>query len=112
MDAKYTIGHAKYVGSTSPDGYPGAPTFETTVARPSYGWYPLASQVPLGNDDYTQRVISSLAVGVPDPTLYNPGDLVILAGENFVVSQDIRDYRTGPHSPGPGGEVIVERVTG
>lgn len=117
MDALKTIGYRKYNGSMSVDGYPGSPTFtppddQPAVSRPSYGWYPLASAVPTGNDDYMQRVIRSKAVGVPDPTLYAPGDLVILDGVDYVVSEDIRDYRTGPFGEGPGGEVIVERVSG
>jgi hypothetical protein len=112
MQALKTIGHAKYVGSMSADGYPGAPAFEPTEDRASYGWYPLASEVPLGNDDYTQRVISSLVVGVPDVTPYAAGDLVVLDGEDFVVSEDVRDYTTGPFGRGPGGVIIVERVTG
>jgi hypothetical protein len=112
MDAAKTIGHAKYVGSMSTDGYPGSPTFQATVDRPSYGWYPLASEVPIGNDDYSQRVITSLVVGVPDATVYRPGDLVILNGENYVVSEDVRDFTTGPFGIGPGGVVIVEKVSG
>lgn len=112
MQALKTIGHAKYVGSMSEDGYPGSPAFQPTVDRESYGWYPLASEVPLGNDDYTQRVISSLVVGVPDVTPYAPGDLVILNGEDYVVSEDVRDFTTGPFGRGPGGVVIVEKVTG
>ena len=96
MDAAKTIGHAKYVGSMSADGYPGSPTFQPTQDRPSYGWYPLASEVPLGNDDYTQRVITSLVVGVPDVTPYAAGDLVVIAGEDYVVSEDVRDFTTGP----------------
>jgi hypothetical protein len=112
MDALKTVGHAKYVGTMSPDGYPGRPTFEPTVERPSYGWYSLSSEVPLGNDDYTQRVISSLVVGVPDVAPYAAGDLVVIDNENFVVSEDVRDFTTGPFGPGPGGVVIVEKVTG
>lgn len=117
MEALKTIGHRKYVGSMSADGYPGAPAFsppdtDPPNEYPSYGWYPLASEVPLGNDDYTQRVITSLVVGVPDVTPYAAGDLVILAGENYVVSEDVRDYTTGPFGRGPGGVVIVEKVAG
>lgn len=112
MEALKVIGHAKYVGSMSEDGYPGAPTFQETVDRPSYGWYPLASEVPLGNDDYTQRVITSLVVGVPDVTPYAAGDLVVLAGQDYVVSEDVRDYTTGPFGRGPGGVIIVEKVAG
>jgi hypothetical protein len=117
MDAQKTIGHRKYIGSMSADGYPGMPTFSPPDTAPpnqypSYGWYPLASEVPLGNDDYTQRVITSLVVGVPDVKLYAAGDLVILDGENYVVSEDVRDYTTGPFGRGPGGVVIVEKVSG
>ena len=117
MEALKTVGYRKYLGSMSADGYPGSPAFtppddQPAEDRPAYGWYPLASEVPLGNDDYTQRVIASIAVGVPDATIYAPGDLVILDGRDYVVSQDVRDYTTGPFDRGPGGLVIVERVTG
>jgi len=115
--ANKTIGYRKYVGSMSPDGYPGAATFNPPdtsppTGRPAFGWYPQASEIPLGNPDYVQRVIASQVVGVPDPTIYAPGDLVILNGVNYIVSEDIRDFRNGPYSEGPGGEVVVERVTG
>ena len=117
MEALKTIGHRKYIGSMSAGGYPGAPTFDppdTSPAddQPAYGWHPQASSVPLGNPEYTQRVIASMVVGVPDVTLYAPGDLVILNGRDYVVSEDVRDYTNGPFSHGPGGEIIVERVTG
>ena len=117
MDPNKTVGYRRYNGTMSTDGYPGSPTFtppedEDPEARPAYGHYPLSSVVPLGNDEYTQRVIRSEVVGVPDPTIYAPGDLVILDGRDYVVSEDFRDYRNGPNSPGPGGEIIVERVTG
>jgi hypothetical protein len=117
VEALKTIGYRKYNGSMSEDGYPGSPTFtpagdQPAVTRPAYGWYPLASEVPLGNDDYTQRVIKSEVVGVPDPTLYAPGDLVILNGIDYVVSEDVRDFRNGPFDMGPGGVIIVERVSG
>jgi hypothetical protein len=112
MEALKTIGHAKYVGSMSEDGYPGSPTFQAEVARPAYGWYPLASEWPTGNDDYSQRIINSIQVGVPDVAPYAPGDKVTLNGVDYVVSEHPRDYTTGPFGPGPGGTIIVERVTG
>jgi hypothetical protein len=96
----------------SVDGYPGAPAFEPEVIRPAYGWHPQASTVPLGDPTYTQRVIASLVVGVPDVTPYKAGDLVIIGSTNYVVSEDVRDYRNGPFTPGPGGEIVVEKVTG
>jgi hypothetical protein len=124
MEPLKTIGYRQYNGTMSAGGYPGQPTFtppddEDATERPAYGWYPSAgtsgassSQVLLGNIDYIQRIIRSKVVGVPDPSIYFPGDLVILDGVDYVVSEDVRDYRTGPFSPGPGGEIIVERVTG
>lgn len=117
MEPLKTIGHRKFIGSMSANGYPGMPTFsppdtQPPTSRPAYGWYPLASQVPLGNPDYNQRIIASLAVGVPDVTLYGPGDLVVLNGQDYVVSEDVRDYTNGPFSHGPGGEIIVEKVSG
>jgi hypothetical protein len=117
MEARKTVGYRRYNGTLSADGYPGSPTFtppdtDPPESRPAYGWYPLSSTVPTGSDDYMQRVIKSQVVGVPDPVIYAPGDLVILDGVDYVVSEDMRDYRNGPHSEGPGGEVVVERVTG
>ena len=117
MEARYLVGHRKYMGSLTPTGYPGSPTFippedQPPNEYPAYGWYSLTAEWPVGNDDYTQRLIKSLAVGVPDVTLYEPGDLVILDGEDFVVSEDVRDFTKGPFGDGPGGLVIVERVTG
>lgn len=117
MEALKTIGHRKYVGSMSEDGYPGSPHFQPpddqpATEYPSYGWYPLASEVPTGDDDYTQRVIASLVVGVPDVTPYAAGDLIIIGDENYVVSEDVRDFTTGPFGRGPGGVIIVEKVTG
>jgi hypothetical protein len=126
VEPRFGIGHAKYVGSVSADGYPGSPHFEDEVVQRSYGWYPLSAEWPAGNDDYTQRLISSLIVGVPDVLPYSPGDLVVLppvpilfdeavapmVGENFVVSEDVRDFTTGPWGRGPGGTIVVERVKG
>jgi hypothetical protein len=117
MQALKTIGHRAYMGVMSYDGYPGSPTFsppdtEPPHEYPAYGWHPQASDVPLGNDDYSQRVIASMVVGVPDVSLYKAGDLVILNGKDYVVSEDVRDYTNGPFSEGPGGEVVCERVTG
>lgn len=117
MEPRKLIGYRKYNGAFSADGYPGMPTFtppddQPAEERPAYGWAPLVSTVETGNDDYMQRVIRSKTIAVPDPTIYAPGDLVILDGVDYVVSEDVRDYRTGPWEPGPGGEVIVERVSG
>jgi hypothetical protein len=117
MQPLKTIGHRKYIGSMSAKGYPGAPTFsppdtQPPNSRPAYGWHPQASTVPLGNPEFTQRVIASMVVGVPDVTIYAPGDLVILNGKDYIVSEDVRDYTTGPFGTGPGGEIIVESVTG
>jgi hypothetical protein len=117
MEALKVIGYRKYNGSMSADGYPGSPTFtppdtDPPDDRPAYGWYPLTAEWPVGNDDYSQRLIASTAVGVPDATIYAPGDLVILNGIDYVVSEDVRDFTTGPFGPGPGGVIIVEKVTG
>jgi hypothetical protein len=114
VEALKTIGHAKYNGTMSADGYPGSPTFQATVDRPAFGWYPLSAEWPIGNADYSQRLISSIIVGVPgsDLTLYSPGDLVVLDGVDYIVSEDIRDFTKGPWGPGPGGTVVVEKVSG
>lgn len=118
MRASHTIGHRKYMGTMSPDGYPGAPTFsppETDAPNqyPAFGWHAQASDVALGNNDYTQRVIASIVVGVPDVSPFAAGDLVIVDGKDYIVSEDVRDYTSGsPFRPGPGGEIVCERVTG
>jgi hypothetical protein len=117
VEALRVIGYRKYNGTMSVDGYPGSPTFtppddQPPADRNAYGWYPLSAEWPIGNNDYTQRLIASEVVGVPDPTIYAPGDLVILNGVNYIVSEDVRDFRNGPWGPGPGGCIVVEKVTG
>lgn len=106
--------HAAYLGSTDSDGYPTGDGYGTPVQRDSYGWYPLSSQLnPSG--DYDLRVITSKVMLVPDPAVFKPRDQVTLPGNDvYFVSEDVRDYRTGPYSPPAehGGEVVLEKVTG
>lgn len=115
----YAITHAPYTGSTVADGTAGPPQYGTAVNREVYGWYPQASQVPVGNDDVSLRVITSLIVLVPDASVFKAGDRIALPGgdidddaDAFRVSRDVRDYTTGPFGYKPGGEVVVEKVSG
>jgi hypothetical protein len=109
--ARHTIGHKPYAGSTDSDGYPTGDVYSDAVDRPAYGWYPLSSQLnPTG--EYDRRIITSKVVGVPNPTLYKARDVVVLDGEEYFVSEDVRDYNHGPFSEAPGGEIVVEKVTG
>jgi hypothetical protein len=41
-----------------------------------------------------------------------PGDDVADDNKTYFVSADVRDYNTGPFGFKPGGEVILEKVTG
>lgn len=118
MLAKYTIQHAVYQGSADADGYPTGDMYADPVSRPAYGWYPLSSQLN-PSMDYDRRIITSKVVGVPDVSPYSPRDRIALPGgdinddaESYFVSEDVRDYTTGPFSQGPGGEIVIELVTG
>lgn len=113
MEALYTIAHAKYTGSTDSDGYPTGDDYGVPVDRQVFGWYPLSSILNVGAD-YDRRVITSKVVMVPDVSPYSPRDKVVLPGlsDEYFVSQDVRDYTTGPFPFKPGGEIIVEVVTG
>ena len=95
------------------DGYPGSPHF-TTEDQPAavrYGWYPLASEVPVGQRRLHPARDQSLVVGVPDCHLYEPGR------SGHPGRRGLRGLsRTSATSPpdlrarGPGGTIIVERV--
>lgn len=113
------VQHKKYLGSTDSEGYPTGDNYEPTAQpRDTWGWYPLSSQLnPAG--DYDLRVITSRVLLVPDPTVFSPRDRVALPGDDidddtkaFFVSEDVRDYSTGPFSRKQQGEVVLERVTG
>jgi hypothetical protein len=115
----YSIQHAVYEGSTDDDGYSIAPTYGDPVTRKVYGWYPQTSEVPVGNDELTNRVIASIVVMVPDISPYSAGDLVAFPGGTisddesaYRVSRDVRDFNNGPFGYKPGGEIVVERVRG
>lgn len=125
MQASFTVSHAKYTGSTDSDGYPTGDAYAAPVSRVVFGWYPLSSQLnPSG--DYDRRIVTSKVVMVPDVAPYSPRDKVVLPDANGVlsgtedevakrtywVSQDVRDYTTGPFGYKPGGEVVLEVVTG
>jgi hypothetical protein len=118
MDATYTITHKPYTGSTDSDGYPTGDEYGSPVSRRVFGWYPLSSQLsPAG--EYDRRVITSKVLQVPDVSVYSPRDRVALPGDDvaddnkaYFVSADVRDYNTGPFGFKPGGEVILEKVTG
>lgn len=109
----YTITHSAYTGSTDADGYPTGDDYGTAVDRPAYAIYPLSSQLNMGAD-YDRRVITSKVLMVPDVSPYSPRDKVVLPGSDteYFVSQDVRDYTTGPFGYNPGGEVVLEVVTG
>lgn len=117
METRYTVSHAVYNGSTDSEGYPTGDDYGDPVDRRVYGWYPLSSQLnPSG--DYDRRVITSKVLQVPDVTSYAVRDKVILPGNGniddrtYFVSEDVRDYNTGPFGFKPGGEVVLEKVTG
>lgn len=112
-----TILHSAYTGSSDTDGYPTGDEYGSAIERASYGWYPLSSQLsPAG--EYDRRVITSKVVLVPDPTVFSARDKVVLPGTDaevdrtYFVSEDMRDYTTGPYGYDPGGEIVVEKVAG
>lgn len=125
MQAKYTVLHAKYTGSSDSDGYPAGDAYDASVERSAYAIYPLSSQLnPSG--EYDRRVITSKVVMVPDVSVYAPRDQVVvpvpvgdsLTSRTYFVSQDVRDYSAGPFGFKPSsdatmfGEIILEKVTG
>jgi hypothetical protein len=117
MQAKFVVSHAKYTGSTDSDGYPTGDAYGTPADRLVFGWYPLSSQLsPAG--EYDRRVVTSKVVLVPDPTVFSPRDQVVLPGADdvsertYFVSEDMRDYTTGPFGYRPGGEIVLEKVSG
>lgn len=116
LAAKYTILHKKYTGSTDAEGFPTGDAHEAPVSRKAYGWYPLASVLEQSGD-YDRRVITSKVLLVPDVSPYAPRDKVVLSsdpfGDEYFVSEDVRDYSTGPFvSATKGGEIILEKITG
>lgn len=117
MIAKYTVSHSQYADSTDDDGYPTGDTYADAVERKAFGIYPLVSQLNM-TGDYDRRVITSKVILVPDVSPYSPRDKVVLPGDDteaertYFVSEDVRDYTTGPFSYQPGGEVVLEKVTG
>lgn len=117
MDTPYTVSHEKYTGSTDSEGYPTGDAYADAVQREAYGWYPLSSQLNPAAE-YDRRVITSKVLQVPDVAPYAVRDRVILPGDGseddrtFYVSEDVRDYNTGPFGFTPGGEVVLEKVTG
>lgn len=113
------VQHKKYLGSTDSEGYPTGDEYEdTAVPRDTWGWYPLSSDLsPAG--EYDRRVITSKVLLVPDPSVFSPRDRIALPGDDidddaeaYFVSEDVRDYSTGPFSRRQRGEVVIERVTG
>lgn len=113
MIAKYTVSHAAYTGSIDTDGYPTGDAYAPSVDRPAYAIYPLASQLNM-TGEYDRRVITSKVLMVPDVSPYSPRDKVVLPGSDteYWVSEDVRDYNTGPFNYSPGGEVVLEVVKG
>lgn len=113
MEASFVVSHATYTGSTDSDGYPTGDAYDEPVDRKVFGWYPLSSQLsPAG--EYDRRVVTSKVVLVPDTAPYAPRDRVVLPDSDteYYVSEDVRNYNTGPFGFRPGGEVVLEVVTG
>lgn len=120
LSARFTIQHAKYLGSMDDEGYATGDQFEDPVERAVYGWYPgkggfrtsAAAASDTGGGEYERRLITYKIVQVPDPESYSLRDKVTLGGLDYFVSGDVMDYTTGPFGFEPGGEVFVERVAG
>ncbi|BCI54943.1 hypothetical protein NIIDNTM18_42210 [Mycolicibacterium litorale] len=126
MHARWTIQHASYQpAGEDPDGYTVPESFADPVERLVYLIQPQRSEVPVGNDDLSLRVINSLVIGVPDVTLYKPGDRIALPGGDinddesaYRVSEDVQNMSFGPWDFKPSadatafGAIVVERVSG
>jgi hypothetical protein len=94
------------------DGYPNGDTYDDPEPRDTFGWYPLTSQIN-SDADYDRRVIDKRVVMVPDATVYTVRDQITFPGDDiWFVSEDLRDYTTGPFPYRPGGEIVVEKITG
>lgn len=114
------VTHAPYTGSTVADGTQGPPQYGSSVVREIYGWYPGSGQVSAASssvasgDDYILRVITSRVLLVPDTNPYSTLDRIVFPGETvpFFVSKDVRDFTNGPFGYQPGGEIVVEKVSG
>ena len=109
------IQHAKYQSGSGDenDGYPNADSYDPPVSRDTFGWYPLTSQMSQ-DGDYNRRVIDHRVVMVTDATVYTVRDQITFPGDDkpWFVSEDLRDYTTGPFPYRPGGEIVVKKVTG
>lgn len=120
MKADRTITHTPYTGSTVTDGTSGPPQYGTPVTRNVFGWYPSSGQASTASsnvaagDDYKLRVVTSRVVLVPDASPYSPRDKVVFPDDTdpFFVSQDVRDWSTGPFSSKQRGEIVVEKTSG
>jgi hypothetical protein len=112
------IQHAKFQasggdGPDDNDGYPNGDTYDTPITRDTFGWYPLSSQVS-SDFDFDRRVVDKRVVMVPDATVYTVRDQITFPTDDkpWFVSEDLRDYTTGPYGYRPGGEIVAEKVTG
>jgi hypothetical protein len=110
--ANFTVTHNPYTGSTVADGTQGPPTYGSAVSRSVFGWYPQSSEVPVGDDDVSDRVKTSLIVLVPDVSVYKAGDKVTINSQAYLVSEDVRDWTKGPFGYKPGGQIVVEKTSG
>ena len=130
MRTAYTVGRASRIdGTVDEDGYSHPEGFGPVEAVQIYGMQPGPSSIPIGAE-VTERVITSKLLLVPDTALFAPGDRVWtdgtveddpLTGGTFTpaqpgrwysVSEDVRDYSTGPFGYRPGGAVAIEKVDG
>ncbi|OCB57641.1 hypothetical protein A5677_16890 [Mycobacterium malmoense] len=107
------IQHAKYQSGGDNDGYPNADSYDPPVSRDTFGWYPQSSQMS-PSADYNRRVIDHRVILVPDPTVYTVRDQITFPGDDkpWFVSEDVGDYTNGPFEYRPGGEIVVEKVSG
>lgn len=112
VKADRTVLHAPYTGSTVTDGTQGPPQYGTPVTRNVFGWYPQSSEVPVGNDDVSLRVKTSLIVLVTDTSVFKAGDKVTVDGQTYLVSEDVRDWSKGPFTSKQRGQIVVEKTSG
>lgn len=128
MRARFWVGRASFTpGTVDDDGYSVPAAHGDIEAVKVFGWYPLASDMPVGAE-LTRRIVTSKIILVPDVSGWQPSDKVWLIGtvedednpvaepadldDFYLVSEDVRDFNTGPFGYRPGGAVVIERTQG
>jgi hypothetical protein len=124
-DAQVVIQHRVFVqndGSTGRHGSASEGTLSAPISRHIYQVYPArwqrATPDPINVED-NERTITNMLMDVPDPTVYNKGDTVLVNGISFEV-QGLpgmeSNWSNGTQMLSSydslfGGQVLIRRVT-